>query len=104
MTRITVLGGTGYTGGNIAREAVARGHQVTSISRTLPEDQIDGVTYRTGDALDADTLAHVLHLGRRLRDRRRRRDRAPGPPPRPLHGRLLTDLRGGPLGRAEAPR
>ena len=59
MTRITVLGGTGYTGGNIVREAVARGHQVTSISRTLPEDQIDGVTYRTGDALDADTLAHV---------------------------------------------
>ena len=59
MTRITVLGGTGYTGANIVREAVARGHEVTSISRTLPEDQIDGVTYRTGDALDADTLAHV---------------------------------------------
>ena len=67
MTRITVLGGTGYTGGNIVREAVARGHEVTSISRTLPEDQIDGVTYRTGDALDADTLELAMQTLDELR-------------------------------------
>ncbi|QIK84667.1 NAD(P)-dependent oxidoreductase [Sanguibacter sp. HDW7] len=59
MTRITVLGGTGYAGGHIVREAAARGHEVTSVSRTLPEDRVDGVTYRTGDALDPATIAQV---------------------------------------------
>ena len=29
MARITVLGGTGYAGGNIVREAASRGHEVT---------------------------------------------------------------------------
>ena len=33
MTRITVLGGTGYVGGAIAREAAARGHEVVTFSR-----------------------------------------------------------------------
>ncbi|CAN5429798.1 NAD(P)H-binding protein [soil metagenome] len=52
MSRITVLGGTGYTGSNIVREAVARGHDVTSFSRTAPAEPIDGVTYRTGSIQD----------------------------------------------------
>ncbi|HBX80751.1 MAG TPA: NAD-dependent epimerase, partial [Propionibacteriaceae bacterium] len=34
MARITVLGGTGYAGSNIVKAAAARGHQVTSFSRT----------------------------------------------------------------------
>jgi len=59
MTRITVLGGTGYAGGHIVREAVARGHQVTSLSRTVPQDQVDGVTYVAGDATDPEALARV---------------------------------------------
>lgn len=59
MTRITVLGGTGYAGGHIVREAIARGHEVTSLSRTLPAEQVEGVTYRTGDLLDPDVVAHV---------------------------------------------
>lgn len=50
MTRITVLGGTGYAGGHIVREAAARGHEVTSVSRTLPEDRVEGVTYRAGES------------------------------------------------------
>ena len=53
MTKITVLGGTGYTGGNIAAAAIARGHEVTSFSRTLPETPIAGVSYETGSLLDA---------------------------------------------------
>lgn len=53
MSRITVLGGTGYTGANIAREAVTRGHQVTSFSRNAPAEPIDGVTYLTGSVQDA---------------------------------------------------
>lgn len=52
MAKITVLGGTGYTGANIATEAVRRGHQVTSFSRSLPEQPIDGVQYETGSLLD----------------------------------------------------
>lgn len=49
MASIIVIGGTGYAGSHIVAEAAARGHQVTSISRVLPEQQVDGVTYRTGD-------------------------------------------------------
>jgi putative NADH-flavin reductase len=52
MTRISVLGGTGYAGGHIVREAVSRGHVVTSFSRNPPTDPVDGATYRTGDVLD----------------------------------------------------
>ena len=60
MTRVVVLGGTGYAGAHIAREAVARGLEVTSWSRSLPESQVDGVTYRTGDLLDAKVLAEAV--------------------------------------------
>ena len=52
MARITVLGGTGYAGEHIVREAAARGHQVTSVSRSLPDQPVEGVTYRQADALD----------------------------------------------------
>ncbi|MHC5794882.1 NAD(P)-dependent oxidoreductase [Lacisediminihabitans sp. FW035] len=52
MSRITVLGGTGYTGANIVREAVARGHDVTSFSRNAPAEPIAGVHYRTGSIHD----------------------------------------------------
>jgi hypothetical protein len=60
MTRIVVLGGTGYTGANIVAEAASRGLEVTSWSRSLPEAPIDGVTYETGSLLDADTLARAV--------------------------------------------
>src|SRR3954469_20912964 len=33
MARISVLGGTGYSGAAVAKEAAGRGHQVTSVSR-----------------------------------------------------------------------
>ena len=52
MTRITILGGTGYTGSNIARAAVARGHEVTSFSRNAPSEPIEGVSYLTGSLDD----------------------------------------------------
>jgi uncharacterized protein len=50
MARIVVFGGTGYTGGNVTREAVSRGHDVVSVSRSEPADPVDGVRYETGDA------------------------------------------------------
>jgi len=50
MAKIVVFGGTGYTGGNIVREAASRGHDVLSVSRSKPEDAIDGVQYEIGGA------------------------------------------------------
>jgi len=53
MSTITVLGGTGYTGGHIVAEAVSRGHDVTSYSRRPAAEPVDGATYRFGEAADA---------------------------------------------------
>lgn len=50
MATIVVVGGTGYTGANIAREAAGRGHAVVSISRSQPADPLPGVRYEVGDA------------------------------------------------------
>jgi putative NADH-flavin reductase len=52
MTDIVIFGGTGYTGANIAREAAARGHSVTSVSRSAPNEPVDGVRYETGTVED----------------------------------------------------
>lgn len=60
MTRITILGGTGYAGSNIAREAVARGHEVTVYSRTAPSDPIGGVRYEQGSATDRAVLERAV--------------------------------------------
>jgi putative NADH-flavin reductase len=55
MVRITVVGGTGYAGSAIVAEAARRGHEVTSFSRTTPEegDRVAGVRYETGSVVDA---------------------------------------------------
>ena len=60
MSRITVIGGTGYAGSAIAREAAARGHQVTALSRSLSAEPIPDVTYVQGDASDEATLAAAI--------------------------------------------
>lgn len=57
MTRIHILGGTGYAGGHLAHTAAARGHDVVSFSRTIPQDASPDVTYRTGDVLNDDLLS-----------------------------------------------
>jgi putative NADH-flavin reductase len=60
MSRITILGGTGYTGGAVAREAQRRGHEVVVVSRNRPADPLPGVTYTPGSVLDPDFLAKVV--------------------------------------------
>lgn len=60
MSRIVVIGGTGYAGSAIVAEAAARGHAVTALSRSLPADRIEGVSYVQGDASDEATLASVI--------------------------------------------
>ncbi|MBB6626028.1 NAD(P)H-binding protein [Nocardioides sp. KIGAM211] len=59
MTSIAIFGGTGYAGGHIAREAVRRGHDVTSYTRSLPTTPDAGVDTRTGSLHDADLVARV---------------------------------------------
>ena len=67
MSTIAVIGGTGYTGTNVVREAVSRGYEVVSWSRSAPEMPVEGVRYETGDAAqavriigDADVLVLAL--------------------------------------------
>jgi putative NADH-flavin reductase len=57
VSRITVIGGTGYAGSAIVAEAAARGHQVTVLSRSLPGAPIPNVTYVQGDATDQAALS-----------------------------------------------
>ncbi len=56
MARITVLGGTGYGGEAVVREAARRGHTVTSYSRRPPAEPVAGVEYVTGSLLDPELL------------------------------------------------
>ena len=62
MSSITVVGGTGYAGSAIVREAAKRGHTVVSFSRSIPEaaDQVDGVRYETGSMVDADARQRAV--------------------------------------------
>lgn len=60
MTRITILGGTGYTGAALVVEAAARGLDVTSLSRTAPTQPVAGVTYETGSILDDAPLDRLV--------------------------------------------
>lgn len=54
MARITVVGGTGYSGAAVVAEASRRGHDVRAVSRTAPAEPVNGVTYETGSVLDPD--------------------------------------------------
>lgn len=60
MSRIIVIGGTGYAGSAIVAEAAARGHQVTALSRSLPDAPIPNVTYVQGDAADEAVLSAAI--------------------------------------------
>ncbi len=60
MTRITVLGATGFAGGHIVEEAAARGHELTLVSRSTPQAAPDGARVIQGSVLDGDVLAQAL--------------------------------------------
>jgi putative NADH-flavin reductase len=60
MARITVLGGTGYGGEAVVREASRRGHAVTSYSRRPPAEPVAGVEYVTASLLDPEVLAQSV--------------------------------------------
>ncbi|SJN13109.1 Rrf2-linked NADH-flavin reductase [Leucobacter sp. 7(1)] len=52
MTRVTIIGGSGYAGSHIAEAAAVRGFTVTSVTRGEVAQQIAGVTYTRGSILD----------------------------------------------------
>lgn len=54
MTTIAVVGGTGQAGRAVAREAMARGHEVRVVSRRRRADLEPGATHRAADLLDDD--------------------------------------------------
>ncbi|PJI94575.1 NAD(P)-dependent oxidoreductase [Luteimicrobium subarcticum] len=66
--KISVWGGTGYSGGHVARVAAERGHEVTAFARTAPSDApsdapahaTGGVAYEVGTVLDAADRARSL--------------------------------------------
>jgi putative NADH-flavin reductase len=60
MTRITVLGGSGYAGAAIVAEAAKRGHDVTAVNRSAVAAPVAGVDYVTGSALDAQVVDTVV--------------------------------------------
>lgn len=56
MSRIVVIGGTGYAGSHIVAEAARRGHTALSVARTAASDRLEGVTYIEGSLLDVPGL------------------------------------------------
>ncbi len=59
--RIAVIGASGWLGGAITREALARGHEVTAIARHADRlAELEGTDIRAADATDAATLAPVI--------------------------------------------
>lgn len=59
--RIAVIGATGWLGGSIAREALARGHEVTAIGRdTRKLDALEGMNRVAVDATEADSLVEAI--------------------------------------------
>ena len=60
MSRIAVIGGTGYAGSNIVAEAARRGHEVVSVSRKAPENPAPGVRYVEGSVLDTAAILSAV--------------------------------------------
>lgn len=60
MTKVTVIGGSGYAGAHIVEAAAERGLDVTSVTRSEAAEQMAGVRYATGSILDAADRAKAL--------------------------------------------
>ncbi len=60
MSHITVLGGTGYAGSAIVAEAANRGHSVTALSRSAPDQPHPAATYSQGDVASEPVLRSAM--------------------------------------------
>ena len=60
MARIKVLGGTGFAGEAVVREAAGRGHRSRHIAGGRQSEPVDGVAYVNGSLLDPELLATTV--------------------------------------------
>lgn len=60
MSKIAIIGATGYAGGHIQDEALDRGHDVIAVSRTAPQAPGAGVEVRPGSLEDRELLAALF--------------------------------------------
>jgi|SRR5947209_4215555 len=59
--KLTIIGATGWLGGTIAREAIARGHEVTAVGRDAERlAHVDGARGVVADLDDADSMAAAV--------------------------------------------
>ncbi|MGI8715424.1 MAG: NAD(P)-dependent oxidoreductase [Solirubrobacteraceae bacterium] len=59
--KLAVIGATGWLGGAIAREALARGHEVTAVGRDAEKlAALAGMTGVVADATDSESLAAAI--------------------------------------------
>ncbi|MBP1988157.1 complex I NDUFA9 subunit family protein [Halolamina salifodinae] len=59
--QVLVAGGDGFIGRPLCAELAERGHDVTAMSRSAPEDPLpDGVTHATGDVTDYESIEPVV--------------------------------------------
>lgn len=59
--QILVAGGNGFIGRLLCAELADRGHEVTAMSRSEPDDPLpDGVTHATGDVTRYDSIESVV--------------------------------------------
>src|SRR5689334_14403973 len=63
MSTVLVLGGTSWVGGQIAQDAIARGHDVTCLARGESGGVPEGATFVPADR--SDPQAYVEVRGRR---------------------------------------
>lgn len=60
MSKVTVIGGSGYAGSHIVEAAAVRGLDVTSFSRGEAAEQVAGVDYQRGSLTEAADRARAL--------------------------------------------
>jgi putative NADH-flavin reductase len=60
MSKIAIIGVTGYSGSHIAAEALARGHEVIGVSRSAPAKPSAYIEYRVGSVEDRALLAELF--------------------------------------------
>jgi len=60
--KILILGGNGFVGSNVAKRAISKGYEVTSLSRRGVGESKD-VDYRKGDARNQSDLVKILSEG-----------------------------------------
>jgi nucleoside-diphosphate-sugar epimerase len=62
VKKLLIIGGTGFIGKHLSREAVRQGYKtsVISLHKVIETESIDGVNYLTSDVTNCDELKNIL--------------------------------------------